>query len=166
LSTIEVCLAYVDAQREYAEQDRDADGVLAYAQKFASEPGKRNGLYWATKADEAPSPLGPLVAQARSEGYTRGKGGAPMPFYGYYYRILTAQGRNAKGGAYAYVAHGKMIGGFALVAYPAEYGASGVMTFIVNHDGVVYQKDLGPNTTVIARKMTGYDPDKTWKSAP
>jgi hypothetical protein len=164
LSVIQVCLAYVDAQREYALKDRDGDGLLVYAQKVLSDPGKKNGLYWEAKEGEEQSPLGSLVAVAQEEGYTGGRkpGGEPPPYHGYYYRILKTQGRSAKGGAYDYVVKGKMIGGFALVAYPAQYGSSGIMTFIVNHDGVVYQKDLGENTRKIAKAMKLFSPDKTW----
>jgi hypothetical protein len=164
LNAIQVCLAYADAQREYVLKDRDRDGLLEYAQKFISDPGKKNGLYWRAKAGEAPSPLGPLVAAAQERGYRRGKqGGRPVPYFGYYYRILKAQGPNAPGGAYDYVVNGKMIGGFALVAYPARYGVSGVMTFMVNQEGVVYQKDLGKDTPKIAQAMKAFDPDATWK---
>jgi len=164
LNTIQTCLAYVDAQREYAMKDRDSDKLLEYAQKFWSAPGKKDGLYWKTKEGEEQSPFGPLAAQAVQEGYaSRKPGDKPMPYHGYFYRILKAQGKNAPGGAYDYVVRGKMIGGFALVAFPAEYGASGIMTFIVNHDGVVYQKDLGKETGKIAKAMTKFDPDKTWK---
>jgi hypothetical protein len=162
LNTIQVCLAYVDAQREYYARDPDNNGLLQYARTFASSPGKRDGLYWPGKPGEVPSPLGPLVARARGEGYSK-TGSGPVPYWGYYYRILTAQGKDAPGGAYDYLAHGRLIGGFALVAYPAQYGASGVMTFIVNHDGVVYQKDLGPNTVASARAMKEFNPDSTWK---
>lgn len=162
LFTIQACLAIVDAEREYALKDRDKNGLLEYAQKFASDPGKRNGLYWETKAGETQSPLGPIVAQGKSEGYQRKPSGAPIPYHGYYYRILTAQGKNAPGGAYSYLVKGKMIGGFAVVAYPAEYGNSGVMTFIVNHDGKVFQKDLGKNTAATAKGMKEYNPDNTW----
>ncbi len=164
LNTIQVCLAYVDAQREYVLKDRDKDGLLEYAQKFLSDAGKKNGLYWETKPGEEPSPLGPIVAKARAVGYgPRKTGKKPAPYYGYFYRILTGQGKDASGGAYDYVVNGRMIGGFALVAYPAQYGVSGVMTFIVNQDGVVYQKDLGPNTAKVAQAMKVYNPDKTWK---
>jgi len=164
LDTIQVCLAYVDAQRQYSVSDADGDGLPQYAQKIVSSPGKRDGLYWPTKPGEPPSPLGSLIAQARGEGYSpRQPGGPPVPYHGYYYRILKAQGKDAPGGAYEYVAHGHMIGGFALVAFPAQHGSSGVMTFIVNHDGVVYQKNLGPNTAAIARAMTRFNPDATWK---
>jgi hypothetical protein len=164
LNTIQTCLAIVDAQREYALKDRDSDKLLEYAQKFRSTEGKKDGLYWPAKEGEPQSPLGDLAAKAVKEGYTPGKPGqGPQPYHGYYFRILKAQGKNAPGGAYDYVVKGNMIGGFALVAYPAEYGASGVMTFIVNHDGVVYQKDLGNETGKIASAMTKFDPDKTWK---
>jgi hypothetical protein len=164
LNTIQSCLAYVDAQREYAMKDRDSNKVREYAQKFGSTKGKKDGLYWEAKEGEEQSPLGLIAAQAVREGYTgRKTGDKPVPYHGYFYRILKAQGKNAPGGAYDYVINGKMIGGFALVAYPAEYGTSGIMTFIVNHDGVVYQKDLGRDTAKIAGAMTKYDPDKTWK---
>ncbi len=147
LNTIQVCLAYVDAQREYALKSRDRGGLLEYAQKFASEKDKKDGLYWEAKEGEEQSPLGPLAAKAAREGYTRKKSGEkPSPYHGYYYKILKAQGENPPGGAYDYVVKGKMIGGFALVAHPAEHGNSGVMTFMVNHEGVVYQKDLGKET--------------------
>jgi hypothetical protein len=162
LNTIQVCLAYVDAQREYYARDPDGDALLQYAQTFASSPGKRDGLYWPTKPGEPPSPLGPFVARARGEGYSKASS-APVAYWGYYFRILTAQGKDAPGGAYDYLAHGHLMGGFALVAYPAQYGVSGVMTFIVNQDGVVYQKDLGPNSAAIARAMKQFNPDSTWQ---
>jgi hypothetical protein len=160
LHTIQVVLAYVDAQREYYVRDPGKNGLLQYARKIASTPGKRDGLYWETKPGEPPSPLGELVAQARSEGY---KYKGPIAYWGYYFKQLTAQGKDAPGGAYDYLAQGRQIGGFALVAYPAQYGSSGVMTFIVNHDGVVYEKNLGPNTAAIARAMKQFNPDSTWK---
>jgi hypothetical protein len=162
LDVIQVCLAYVDAQREYYMRNPQGDTLLQYASKFLSTPGKRDGLYWQTMADEAPSPFGPLAARARGEGYKQA-GSKPIPYHGYYYKMLTGQGPNAPDGAYDYVVRGKMIGGFAMVAYPAQYGSSGIMTFIVNHDGVVYQKNLGPNTTATAQSMTKFDPDKTWE---
>jgi len=161
LFTIQACLAIVDAQREYAIKDRDSDGLNEYAQKMLSDPGKKNGLYWETKAGEEPSPIGPLVARAMKEGY-KGAQGGPAPFHGYYYKILTAQGNNAPGGGFEYMVKGNLIGGFGVVAYPATYGNSGVMTFIVNYDGVVYQKDVGNNTTQAAQAMTKFDPDKSW----
>jgi DUF2950 family protein len=163
LDTIEVCRAYVDAQREYAERDRNNDGFIEYAQKFLSEPGKHDGLYWPSESGEDESPIGPLMVAARAEGY-RLEGKGRTPYHGYFYRILKGQGAAAKDGAYDYVINGHMIAGFALVAFPARYGVSGVMTFIVNHDGVVYQKDLGPRTDEIATKMTLFDPDSSWKA--
>jgi hypothetical protein len=159
LDAIQTCLAYVDAQNEYADKDRTGAGKGVYAQRFVSSPGKKDGLYWPADGDE--SPLGELVAEASAEGYKAGD--EPRPYHGYYYRILTRQGPNALGGALSYVVDGKMIGGFALVAYPAEYGSSGVMTFVVNHSGTVYQKDLGERTETIAKRMTSFDPDQTWK---
>ena len=163
LDVIQVVLAYVDAQREYAMKDYDGDGLLEYAPKFRSDPGKKNGLYWEAKAGEEESPLGSLAARAVKEGYGQKKpSDKPLPFHGYYYRILTAQGKNAPGGAYSYLVKDSMVGGFVLVAYPAEYGDSGVMTFIVNHDGKVFQKDLGKNTASLAQSMKEYDPDKSW----
>ncbi|MGO8866354.1 MAG: DUF2950 domain-containing protein [Alphaproteobacteria bacterium] len=168
LSTIEVCRAYAEAQNEYASKDRQGDGLREYAMKFRSSPGKHDGLFWPAKAGEEESPLGPLVTSARAEGYgPRAKGAKPQPFHGYYFRILTRQEKDAPGGAYNYVVKGHMIGGFALVAFPAKYRDSGVTTFIVNQDGVVYQKDLGPKTADIARRMTAFDPDASWsKVAP
>ena len=166
LDVIQVCLAYVDAQREYALKDRDGDEIQEYAQRFRSEQGKKDGLYWEVKEGEEQSPLGPLAAKAVKEGYTVQKSGSkPIPYHGYYYKILKAQGKNAPGGAYDYVVKGKMIGGFAMVAYPAEYGNSGVMTFMVNQDDVVYQKDLGKDTEKIATAMKKFDPDKSWEKA-
>lgn len=158
LDAIQTCLAFVDAQNEYADKDRGA-GLGVYAQRIASSPGKKDGLFW--RDDRDPSPLGELAAQASAEGY-RGSD-RPQPYHGYYYRILTRQGDNAPGGALDYIVKGKMIGGFALVAYPAEYGNSGVMTFVVNHAGTVYQKDLGPRTAGIARAISAFNPDQTWK---
>jgi hypothetical protein len=164
LNAIQVCLAYVDAQREYVLKDRDGDKLLEYAQKFISKKGQKDGLYWEVKEGEEQSPLGPLVAKAAKEGYTGKKSGdKPSPYHGYYYKILKAQGKNAPGGEYDYMVKGKMIGGFALVAYPAEYGNSGIMTFIVNHDGVVYEKDLGKDTEKITTAMKKFDPDRTFK---
>jgi hypothetical protein len=163
LAAIKVCLAIVDAEREYAARDLDGDGIPEYAPKFMSAPGKHDGLYWETNAGEPPSPLGPLLAAATSEGYT-GSGSRPLaPYHGYFYRILTKQGKDAPGGAYDYFVKGNMIGGLAVIAYPARYGASGVMSFIVNHDGVVYEKNLGKNTVAIASKMTTFNPDASWK---
>ncbi len=159
LSAVQAVLAYVDAQREYDLRNPQGDKLLHYAQKFTSATGKRDGLYFQTKAGEKPSPLGPLFASAKAEGYTKGDDA----FHGYHYRIIRGQGASAPGGAYDYVAQGQMIGGFALVAWPASYGNSGVMTFIVNHDGIVYEKDLGPDTATVVKKITRFNPDKTWK---
>jgi hypothetical protein len=162
LWTIQSCLAFVDAQREYYRKDRDKDGYLDYAQRLISSPGKRDGLYWPTKPGERPSPLGDVYARARAEGYDGSKT-KPAPYHGYYYKVLTAQGPDAPGGAYDYIVRGRMIGGFALVAVPARYGVSGVMSFMVNHDGVVYQKDLGPRSVEIGKQMKAFNPDATWK---
>ena len=162
LYTIQVMLAIVDAQREYAMKDRNKNGLLEYAQKFISDPNKKNGLYWETKAGEPDSPLGPIMTQAQGQGYQFKPSSTPAPYHGYNYRILLAQGKDAAGGAYSYLVKGKMIGGFAVVAYPAEYGNSGVMTFIVNHDGKVFQKNLGANTAATAKAMKEYSPDSSW----
>ena len=163
LDSIQVMLAIVDAEREYAMKSRDSNGLLGYAQKFKSDPGKKNGLYWDTKEGEEPSPLGLFAAKAKEEGYSGKKSSEkPQPYHGYLYRIITAQGKHAAGGAFDYIVNGKMIGGFAVIAHPAQYGNSGVMTFIVNHDGVVYQKDLGKNTGKKSQAMKLFDPDKTW----
>ena len=161
LSTILICLAYVDGQREYATKDRDGDGLLEYAQQFVSTPGKKDGLYWKTEADGEESPFGDLAAKAAREGYKKSNN-KPMPYHGYYFKILKAQGRNAAGGAFDYIVKGNMIGGFGLVAYPAKYGVSGVMTFVVNHEGVVYEKNLGKDTAKIAQRLHLFDPDKSW----
>ena len=162
LFAIKSCLAYGDAQQEYAEADRDGDRLIEYAQKFRSSEGKRDGLFWPTREGEPPSPLGPFAALVRSEGYSA-KAASPMPLHGYYYRILTAQGKDAPGGNYDYLVNGNMIGGYALLAYPARWGASGVMSFICNHGGVVYQKNLGEKTAEVATKMTRFNPDASWK---
>jgi Protein of unknown function (DUF2950) len=163
LSAIQVCLAYVDAQREYALEDRDADGSLQYAQKFKSDKGMKNGLYWDVKNGEPLSPLGLLISAAQEKGYdTQASDDAPVPYHGYYYRILTGQGKHAPGGDYDYMVRKKMIGGFALVAFPATYASSGIMTFMVNHKGVVYEKDLGPGDKV-AQRMQLFDPDELWE---
>jgi len=164
LRAIEICRAYVAAQRAYAEVPREGDGPPAYAQQFMSDPGKKNGLYWETPPGEEPSPMDPLVAQARAAGYgPRARESQPRPYYGYFYRIITAQGPEAPGGAVSYVVEGKMTGGFAMVAFPARYGNSGVMTFLVNHQGTVYEKDLGPDSITLGRGMRAYNPDSTWK---
>ncbi len=161
LAAIQVCLAIVDAEREYATLDIDGDGMPEYAAKIVSTPGKHDGLHWEAAPGEPPSPLGPFLAAAADRGY---RGTVPLaPYHGYSYRILSAQGKSAPGGAQDYMIKGRMIGGFAAAAYPARYGISGVMSFIVNQDGVVYQKDLGRDTAAIVRKMKAYDPDPSWK---
>lgn len=160
LAAIQVLRAAVDAQREYAETDHDGKGVQ-YARRLLSSDGKMDGLYWPTAEGEPESPLGPLVAEARAEGYKARQGG-PTPYHGYFFRVLTGQGKDAAGGARDYIVHERMIGGFGLIAVPAEYGNSGVMTFIVNQDGVVYQQDLGPRTGAIASGITTFDPDTSW----
>jgi hypothetical protein len=159
LSAIQACLAYVDAQQEYAEQGVVGNGV--YAQRIVSRPGQKDGLYWPAQSSADESPLGELAASAAAEGYQVGQQRAP--YHGYYYKILTKQGPNASGGALDYVVRGRMIGGFALVAYPAVYRNSGVMTFLVNHRGDVYEKSLGPNTARVAASMTAFNPDNTWR---
>ena len=161
LDAIQAALAYVDAQNEYAEKDRTGAGMNTYAQRIISQPERKDGLYWPTSQGEEPSPLGELVAQATAQGYR--VGGGRTPFHGYYFKILTKQGPAAPGGELDYVVNGKMIGGFALVAYPAEYRNSGVMTFIVSHAGDVFQKDLGPNTPKLAERIKSFNPDSTWQ---
>jgi hypothetical protein len=160
LDAIQSSLAYVDAQDEYADKDRTGAGPGVYAQRIISEAGKKDGLYWPSSAGGDESPLGELVADATKQGYRAGEG--RTPYHGYYFKILTKQGPDAHGGALDYIVNGKMIGGFALVAYPAEYRNSGVMTFIVNHEGVVFQKDLGEHTAELAERMTAFNPDSSW----
>jgi hypothetical protein len=162
LYTQQVMLAYVDAQNEYAESLHDDLKAHVYAQRLLSSPGKQDGLYWPTEEGRPPSPLGALIAEARAAGYRPGESAEPQPFHGYFFRILKSQGPHAPGGAYDYEVNGLMIGGFGLVAWPARWGNSGVMTFIVNQDGEIYQKDLGPRTPAIAKEMTRFDPDVTW----
>ena len=164
LATIGACEAYVAAQKEYAQKGHDGKPAGVYAQKFAGDPGQQNGLYWEVKPGEAASPLGALAAEAAAEGYTRSSE-KPIPFRGYFFRILTAQGPSGEGGAKSYLVNGEMRNGFALVAFPAEYGKSGVMTFIVDQSGTVYQKDLGEETEKLAGEMEDYSPDSTWKPA-
>ena len=164
LDAMQTMLAIVDAQREYAASDADGNGYADYARRFRSSPGKKDGLYWAAAAGEEPSPLGELVATAAREGYKPAPA-APQPYHGYLFRILTAQGKNAPGGAYDYMVRDKLLGGFAVVAYPAKHGVSGVMSFLVNHDGVVYEKDLGAKTAETGSAMTRFDPDSTWRKA-
>jgi hypothetical protein len=166
LEVLQAMRAYVAAQCEYASRDRDGDEVLEYAQRISSSPGQTDGLYWPADVTGEISPLGPMLAHAQSEGYS---GDTPIdrfdpqPFHGYLFRTLKRQGKHAPGGKYDYVTNGNMIGGFALVAWPAEYGHSGVMTFIVNQQGRVYQKDLGAASSRIARKIRAYDPDDSWR---
>ncbi|MFB6448430.1 DUF2950 domain-containing protein [Bradyrhizobium tunisiense] len=159
LDAIQTALAFVDAQNEYADKDR-GEGAGVYAQRIVSSPGKKDGLFW--RDDSDPSPLGALVAEASKEGYRGGDAG-PAPYHGYYFHILKGQGPDAPGGALNYVVKGKMIGGFALIAWPAEYGNSGVKTFLVNHTGTVYEKDLGNRTDFVASRTTLFNPDQTWK---
>ena len=162
IATIRVLKELVDAQKEYYSEPRDS-AVKQYAQKFISDQDKHNGMYWKTSNGETESPIGPLVAYASSEGYPKDPNFGPGPFQGYYYSVLTRQGKNASGGAKNYIVNGNMTRGFAFLAYPAEYGASGVMSFIIDQEGIVYQKDLGPNTANLAKALNVYDPDKTWE---
>ncbi len=163
LAAIQASLAYVDAQREYYWWNPEGAPLLQYARTLFSAEGRKDGLFWEAAEGETPSPLGPLFASARAEGYLVDSNVRPVPYYGYHFRMLTAQGAHAAGGAYDYVVGDRMIGGFALLAYPAEHGSSGVMSFIVNHDGVVFSKDLGADTAKLAAEMTTFDPDETWK---
>jgi hypothetical protein len=164
LAAIRICHTYVAAQRLYAERGHDGQPAGLYARAFRSDPGRQNGLYWPAGRGQKRSPLGDLVAQAAEEGRPLGNDGQPMPFHGYFFRILTAQGPAAAGGAKDYVAGGKMSGGFALVAWPAQYDVTGITTFVVNHDGIVREKDLGPDTGSAARSMTAYNPDASWRT--
>jgi hypothetical protein len=167
LTAILVCRTYVKAQREYVLKDWNGDGIFAYAQKLRSDKGKKDGLFWRSAPGEVLSPLGELVAQAWHEGYKKNralfKEAEPSPFHGYYFRILTGQGKNVPGGSYSYIINGNMVGGFALAAFPSNWGKSGVMTFVVNQQGKVFEKNLGPDTAKVAQKMKFYNPDKTWK---
>jgi hypothetical protein len=165
LNAIQVCRELVDAQKEYNAKSHDGDSTNQYAQKFFSDPDKHNGLYWTVASGEEQSPIGPLVASAEAEGYSHDANHQAEPFMGYYFRVLKAQGANAPGGAKSYLVDGKMTRGFAFVVYPAEYRSSGVMTFIVNQDGIVYEKDLGPRTAEIAKALTAYNRDATWRKA-
>ncbi len=163
LEAMKVCEAVVAAQQQYFSQEQTGETGAQYAQKFLSDAGKHNGLYWKTAAGAPPSPLGPLIVAASNEGYRRGAAGKPNPYHGYIYRILTAQGEQAAGGAHSYLKDGRMTGGFAVLAYPAGYRSSGVMTFMAGQDGVVYQKDLGPDTAKVASSIAAYDPDSSWQ---
>src|SRR5215469_5892259 len=162
LETIDVLNTIADAQTEYFSKIHDASKVHQYARRFVSDPGKQNGLYWTAGDKEAESPLGPLVARASAEGYGGSSQQAPQPFHGYFYRILTKQGDHAKGGAKEYIVEGSMTQGFAALAYPAEYRKSGVMTFLINHDGIIFQKDLEENTAETVKAITEFNPDSTW----
>ena len=166
LATIQSCLAFVDAQREYYMRNPQRDALLQFSQRLISTQGQKDGLYWPTSGAEPPSPLGEQFARAQGEGYFEKGASKHEPLHGYLYRLLTAQGPHAEGGAYNYLVGDKMIGGFALIAIPAEYGRSGVMTFMVNHDGEVFSKDLGPDTHTVARDIQTFDPDSTWKREP
>lgn len=163
LRTIQSCLAYADAQQEYYLRNVGKDPLQHYANKLISTAGKKDGLYWPTTGDESPSPLGEEFAAARAEGYLKSDADKPQPFHGYVYRLLTGQGSNAAGGAYDYLVNGELLGGFGLIAIPAEYGSSGVMTFIVNQDGVVYSRDLGPDTATASANIKVFNPDSMWK---
>jgi hypothetical protein len=166
LMAIAATRAYVTAQRRYAEAGHDGKPAGLHAAKFQSDAGKENGLYWPAARGQKRSPLGDVVAQAAAEGRpVTGKPTQPSPFHGYYFKILTAQGAAAPGGAKSYVVKGAMSGGFALIAWPAQYDATGVMTFLVNQDGIVREKDLGKGTDAVARKMTSYNPDASWRHA-
>jgi hypothetical protein len=162
LYAISVASAYGEAQEEYASVDRNGDGVREFAQRLASSEGQRDGLYWPVKDGEPESPMGPLVADAVAEGYAKSDDGEPVPYHGYFYRMLPGQGASAPGGAESYVVDGRMTGGYALLAYPAEYGNSGIMSFMINQQGMVFEKDLGEDTESLARAMEVYDPDTTW----
>lgn len=163
LGAIAVCEGYVQSQIQYASKGRDGNPGGVYAQRFHSNTGKQDGLYWPVSKGEHESPMGPLVATASAAERVGQPEGSPVPYYGYFYRILTEQGPDAPGGAKSYIADGKLTGGFALIAYPAEYRSSGVMTFIVNQDGVIYQQDLGDQTDELASKATAYNPDSSWE---
>ena len=165
LGAIAVCEGYVQSQVEYGSKGRDGNPSGIYAQRFHSNPDKHDGLYWPVSKGEPQSPMGPLVATAAAEDYSKQPDAKPAPYYGYLYKILTEQGPDAPGGAKSYLVDGKLTGGFALIAYPAEYHSSGVMTFIVNQDGVVYQQDLGEQTSDLASKITAYNPDTSWEPA-
>jgi hypothetical protein len=167
LDAQQVCLAITDAQREYVKLNPTGRSLPEYARKLLSDPGTKNGLYWPTAEGEPDSPLGPLAATAAAEGYGARTGTAqgPPPYHGYFYRLLTSQGPHASGGTIDYLVNGRLVGGFAVVAYPAQYGNSGIMTFITNHEGIVYQRDLGPDTQKIAQSMTQFDPGPEWTRA-
>ena len=162
LSTIQSCLAYVDAQHEYYLRNVQKDALQHYANKLISTEGKKDGLYWPASNGEAPSPLGEEFVAARAEGYLQSDAPRGAPYHGYIYRLITRQGPQAPGGAYEYMVNGELLGGFALIAFPADYGSSGIMTFIVNHEGVVYSRDLGPHTEHVAMGIVEFNPDAMW----
>jgi hypothetical protein len=163
LATIQTLLAILDAQREYAANDLDGDGFTDYARQLISSPGEKDGLYWPVAPGEPPSPVGELIGIASEEGYRmREEGEPPSPYHGYHYRLLTEQGADAPGGAYDYLVNGRLIGGFAVLAYPARYGVSGIMTLMVNQDATVYQADLGEDTAALAKAMTAFNPGESW----
>jgi hypothetical protein len=164
LATIQSCLAFVDAEREYYARNPQQVPLLQFAQKLISSDGQKDGLYWPTTDAEPAAPLGEGFARARDEGYFEDGVVKGEPYHGYIYRLLKGQGSHANGGAYSYMVGDQMLGGFALLAYPAEYGTSGVMSFMVNHDGIVYSKDLGPDTAKVAESIDAFDPDDTWKA--
>lgn len=167
LQTLNAMRGYIEAQDEYAEIDRDGDGVSEYAQKLASTPGQQDGLFWEPAPGQPDSPLGPLIADAKAGGYElSGTHEKPVPYRGYYYRILTRQGSAAAGGKYDYIINGNMIAGYGLLAFPAQYGVSGVMSFILNHQGRIYQKDLGPKTAELAESIKEFNPDQGWTPVP
>ena len=166
LDAIAALRDFVAAELEYAYTDSNKNGIHDYAPQILSDPGQRNGLYWEAKDGEPPSPLARIVGRVTAEGYELPKPGEPVMYHGYAFRVLKAQGRHVTGGARDYVIRGLMIGGFALAAYPVEYGVSGVKTFVVNQDGVIWEKDLGPRTTAIASAIRRYNPDATWKLSP
>jgi Protein of unknown function (DUF2950) len=166
LAVIGICHTFVSAQLQYAKEARDGKPAGLYAMAFRSDPGRQNGLYWPAARGQKLSPLGDLVAEAAAEGRATGQAsGSPSPFHGYFFKILTSQGTHAAGGAKSYVVDGAMTGGFALLAWPAQYNATGVMTFLVGRDGVVWQRDLGPETPKAAPAINAYDPDATWSES-
>jgi hypothetical protein len=166
LAVMEVAAAFVEAQREYASAGRDGQSAGAYAQRFVSEPGRQDGLYWpVTSPDSAQSPLGEFAAKAAADGYRRDDAAQRTAYHGYYFRMLTSQGPHAPGGAKSYLVNGAMRGGFAMIAWPADYAASGIMTFMIGRDGVLHQKDLGPETPTLAPAIEAFDPDSTWERA-
>ena len=163
LHAIAVLQEIVDAQREYRSADRDGDGVMEYALRLGSSEGKQDGLYWPATDDQEESPLGPLIAEAVAEGYEKSKDGNPVPYHGYYYRMLGEQGTHASGGAMQFAQDGNAVSGFAVMAYPAEYGNSGIMSFMVNQDGIIFDKDLGDETASVAESLSSFDPDASWE---